>query len=76
MRFNPDRILDQMLETFVEDNNWLTFRQFAYRLTGDASNQQLIAGIVPRHTRVFMATDGCKGKLRADFIQDVVAPRF
>ena len=76
MTFNPDRMLDQILETFVECNNWLTFMQFAYRLTGEASNEQLIAGIVQRHTRVFMVADGCKCKLRTDFIQDVVAPRF
>jgi hypothetical protein len=74
--FDPDRILDQMLETFVEHNNWLTFRQLAYRLTGDPSNHQLIAGIVHRHGRVLMVTDGCRCKLRTDFIEDTVAPRL
>ena len=75
MTFNPDRILDQMLETFVEYNNWLTFRQLAYRFTGDPSNEQLIAEIVDRHSRVFMVTDGCRCKLRTDFIEDAVVPR-
>ena len=76
MTFNPDRILDQMLETFVEFDNWLTFRQLASRLTGDPSNEQLIAGIVHRHSRVFIVTDGCRCKLRTDFIEDAVAPRL
>jgi hypothetical protein len=74
--FNPDRILDQMLETFVEYNNWLTFRQLACRLTGDPSNEQLIAGIVHRHNKVFVVTDGCRCKLRTDFAEDAVVPRF
>jgi len=72
--FNPDRILDQMLETFVEYNNWLTFRQLAYRLTGDPSNEQIIAEIVHQHGRIFMVTDGCRCKLRSDSIEDAVAP--
>ena len=76
MTFNPDRILDQMLETFVEYNNWLTFRQLAYRLTGDPSNEKIIAEIVHRHSRIFMVTDGCRCKLRTDFIVDAVAPRL
>lgn len=73
---NPDRILDEMLETFVEHNNWLTFRELACRLTGDSSNEQLIGEIVHRHSRVFMVTDGSRCKLRTDFIEDVVAPRL
>jgi hypothetical protein len=75
---NPDRILDQMLETFIEYNSWLTFRQLAYRLTGDPSNEQLIAGIVHRHSGVFMLTDGCRCQLRTEFIEDAarIAPRL
>ena len=57
--FNPDRILDAILETFVEYDNWLTLRQLANRPTGDPSNEQLIAGIVDRHSRVLVITDGC-----------------
>ena len=68
--FNPDRILDAILETFVEYDNWLTFRQLAHRLTGDTSNEQLIAGIVDRHSGVLMVTDGCRCKLRTEFIED------
>ena len=37
--FEPDRILDQILEIFVEYDTWLTFRQLAYRVTGDPSNK-------------------------------------
>ena len=76
MPFNPDRILDQMLETFVEYNSWLTFRQLADRLTGDPSNEHLVAGIVHRHSRVFMVTDGCRCKLRTESIEDAFAPRL
>jgi hypothetical protein len=48
--FDPDRILDQLLEIFVaEHNNWLTFRKLAYRTTGDPSQEYLIAGVVDRH---------------------------
>src|SRR5262252_2824977 len=43
---DPDRLLDQILEVFVEYNNWLTFRQLASRLTGDQSNEHLIAAVV------------------------------
>ena len=68
--FNPDRILDAILETFVECDNWLTFRQLANRLTGDPSNEQLIAGIVDRHGMVLTVTDGCRCKLRTEFIED------
>ena len=69
MTFNPDRILDQILETFVEYDNWLTFRQLAYRVTGDPSNEQLMAGIVHGHGGVFLVTDGCRCKLRTEFIE-------
>ena len=62
---DPDRLLDQILEVFVEYNNWLTFRQLASRLTGDQSNEDLIAGVVRRHNRVFVVNDGCRCKLRA-----------
>ncbi len=68
--FDPDRILDLILETFVEYDNWLTFRQLANRLTEDPSNDQLIAGIVHRHSRVLVVTDGCRCKLRTGFIED------
>ena len=68
--FNPDRILDAILETFIEYDTWLTFRQLANRLTGDPSNEQLIAGIVDRHGGVLVVTDGCRCKLRTGFIED------
>ena len=68
--FDPDRILDAILEIFVEYDNWLTFRQLATRLTGDPSNEQLIAVIVHRHNRVFAVTDGCRCKLRTDLLED------
>ena len=62
---DPDSLLDQILEVFVEYNNWLTFRELASRLTGDQSNKDLIAGVVHRHSRVFIVNDGlCK--LRED----------
>jgi hypothetical protein len=63
---DPDRLLDQILEVFVEYNNWLTFRELASRLTGDQSNKDLIAGVVHRHSRVFIVNDGCRCKLRED----------
>ena len=68
--FNPDRILDLILETFVEFDNWLTFRELANRLTGDPLNAQLIAGIVHRHSSVLVVADGCRCKLRTAFIDD------
>ena len=70
--FDPDRILDQILETFVEYDNWLTFRQLAYRVTGDPSNQHIIAEVVHRHSRVFVVNDGCWCKLRAELIEDAL----
>ena len=75
---NPDRILDQILETFVEYDDWLTFRQLAYRLTGGPSNEQLIAGIVHGHGRVFVVRDGCRCKLRTELIEAAagIAPRL
>ena len=63
---DPDSLLDQILEVFVEYNNWLSFRQLASRLTGDQSNENLIAGVVRRHGRVFIVNDGCRCKLRED----------
>jgi hypothetical protein len=62
---DPDHLLDQILEVFVDYNNWLTFRQLASRLTGDRSNEDLIAGVVHRHSRVLIVKDGCRCKLRA-----------
>lgn len=70
--FDPDRVLDQILETFVEYDNWLTFRQLAYRVTGDPSNQHIIAKLVHRHSRVFVVNDGCRCKLRTELIEDAV----
>jgi hypothetical protein len=70
--FDPDRILDQILESFVEYDNWLTFRQLSYRITGDPSNQHLIAAVVHRHSRVFVVNDGCRCKLRTELIEDAV----
>ena len=64
MTIDPDRLLDQILEVFVEYNNWLTFRQLASRLTGDESNEDLIAGVVHRHSRVFIVNDDCRCMLR------------
>ena len=64
MPVDPDLILDQILEVFVDYNNWLTFRQLAHRLTGDPSNESLIAQVVHQHGRVFIVSDGCSCKLR------------
>jgi hypothetical protein len=74
--FDPDRTLDQILEIFVEYDNWLTFRQLAYRVTGDPSNEHVIAEVVRRHTRVFIVNDGCRCKLRTELIGDAarIAP--
>lgn len=75
--FEPDRILDQILEIFVEYDTWLTFRQLAYRVTGDPSNKHLIAEVVHRHSRVFVVNDSCRCKLRTELIEDAeqIAPR-
>jgi len=70
--FDPDRMLDQILEIFVEYDNWLTFRQLAYRVTGDPSNQHVIAEVVHRHSQVFVVTDGCRCKLRTELIDDAL----
>ena len=64
MTVDPDHILDQILEVFVDYNNWLTFRQLAQRLTGDPSNESLIAEVVRQHGSVFVVSDGCRCKLR------------
>ena len=64
MPVDPDLILDQILEVFVDYNNWLTFRQLAQRLTGDSSNEHLIAQVVRRHGSVFIVSDGCRCRLR------------
>jgi hypothetical protein len=70
--FDPDAILDQILEVFVEYDNWLTFRQLASRLTGDPSNEHTIAEVVYRHSKIFVVNDGCRCKLRTEFIEDTV----
>jgi hypothetical protein len=62
---DPDRLLDQILGVFVEYNTWLSFRELASRLTGDRSNEDLIAGVVHRHSRVFIVNDSHWCKLRA-----------
>ena len=72
MMFHPDRLLDQMLEIFVEYDNWLTFRQLAHRVTGDLSDEHVIAEIVYRHNRVFVVNDGSRCKLRTELIEDAV----
>ena len=64
MPVNTDLILDQILEVFVDYNNWLTFRQLAQRLTLDPSSEHLIAEVVQQHGRVFIVSDGCRCKLR------------
>jgi len=64
MPVNPNLILDQILEVFVDYNNWLTFRQLAQRLTGDPSNEHLIAEVVRQHGSVFIVNEGCRCKLR------------
>ena len=64
MPADPDLILDQILEVFVDYNNWLTFRQLAQRLTGDPSDEHLIAQVVHQHGSVFIVNDGCRCKLR------------
>jgi len=73
---DPDRILDQILEIFVEYDNWLTFRQLACRVTGDPLDQHIIAEVVYRHSRVFVVTDG-RCKLRTELSEDVaqIAPQ-
>ena len=74
--FDPDRILDQILEIFVEYDTWLTFRQLAYRLTGDPSNENVIAEVVRRHGRVLVVNDGFRCRLRTELIEDAaqIAP--
>jgi hypothetical protein len=68
--FDPDRIVDRILEIFVaERNNWLTFRQLASRITGNPSDEPLIAGVVHRHDKVFVVHADCRCKLRAEFIE-------
>jgi hypothetical protein len=69
---DPDRIIDQILEIFVEYDNWLTFRQLANRVTGDPSNHHVIAEVVHRHSRVFVVSDGCRCKLRTELIEDAL----
>jgi len=64
MPVDPHLILDQILEVFVDYNNWLTFRQLADRLTGDPANEHLIAGVVRQHGSVFIVEDGCRCRLR------------
>jgi hypothetical protein len=64
MPVDPDIVLDQILEVFVDYNNWLTFRQLAQRLTGDPSKEHLIAEVVRQHDGVFIVSDGCRCKLR------------
>ena len=68
--FDPDRILDQILEIFIEYDNWLTFRQLAYRLTGEPSNEHVIAEVVHRHSRVLVVNDGCRCRLRTELIEE------
>jgi hypothetical protein len=76
MTFDPDRILDQILEIFVEYDNWLTFRQLACRVTGDPSNQHVIAEVVHRHSKVLVVNDVCRCRLRTELIEDAaqIAP--
>lgn len=64
MPVDPDLVLDQILEIFVDYNNWVTFRQLADRLTGDPSNESLIAEVVRQHGSVFIVDDGRRCKLR------------
>lgn len=74
--FDPDRILDQILEIFVEYDNWLTFRQLADRLTGDPTNEHVIAEVIHRHGGVLVVSDDCRCSLRAELIEDAsqIAP--
>ena len=64
MAIDPDVVLDQILEVFVDYNNWLTFRQLAQRVTGDESDEDLIARVVRRHGTVFIVDEGRRCKLR------------
>jgi hypothetical protein len=68
--FDPDRILDQILEIFIKYDNWLTFRQLAYRLTGEPSNEHVIAEVVHRHSGVLVVNDGCRCRLRTELIEE------
>jgi very-short-patch-repair endonuclease len=68
--FDPDRIVDRLLEVFVgEGNNWLTFRQLAHRITGDSSKEYMIAGVVHQYEKVFVIHNDRSCKLRAEFIE-------
>ncbi len=40
--FDPDRFVVQNLDILIECDNWLTFRQFAYPVTGNPSNEHVI----------------------------------
>lgn len=75
MTIDPDRLLDQILEVFVEYNTWVTFQQLASRLTGDESNADQIARVVRRHGRVFIVNDGHWCKLRTIEDGDAFVPR-
>ena len=70
MTFDPDRIVDSVLEIFVgEGNNWLTFRQLAHRITGDPSNDYLIAAVVHQYDKVFAIHNDRSCKIRAEFLE-------
>ncbi len=70
MTFDPDRIVDRILEIFVgEGNNWLTFRQLAHRITGDPSKEYVIAGVVHQYDKVFATHNDRSCKIRAEFIE-------
>ena len=70
MTFDPDRIVDRILEIFVgEGNNWLTFRQLADRITGNPSNDYLIAAVVHRYDKVFAIHNDRSCKIRSEFLE-------
>jgi hypothetical protein len=55
MTIDIDRILDRILEIFVaERNNWFTYRQLAYRISGDGSQADVIAAVVESRPKVFV----------------------
>lgn len=65
--FDPDRIVVQNLDIFIECDNWLTCRQFAYPVTGNPSSEHVI-----RRGRVFVVNDGCRCKLRAELTSELL----
>lgn len=70
MTIDIDRILDRILEIFVaEGNNWFTYRQLAYRISGDGSQADVIAAVVESRPKVFVVHGGSRCKIRAEILE-------